>query len=60
MPVPEEIAVLGRWAEPALVRIGQIATDGAVRSEAQYLIDTLRAQAWQAITAQNFPVPELP
>ncbi len=56
LPVPEEILALGRWAEPALVRISQISSDTAVRYEAQALIGQLREMALVAV--QEVIVPQ--
>jgi hypothetical protein len=56
LPVPAEILALGRWAEPALVRISQISDDTAVRQEAQALIGQLRELALVAV--QDVIVPQ--
>lgn len=42
LPVPEEIAKLGRLAEPALVRVELVSRDREVRDEAEYLLYLLR------------------
>ena len=41
--VPDQIRSLGRFAEPALDRIANITDDAAVRFEANYLVDLLKA-----------------
>ena len=42
LPVPEDITRLGRLAEPALVRVGAVSREPAVREEAEYLLFLLR------------------
>jgi hypothetical protein len=53
--LPEAITRMGRLAEPGLVRVRNIASDPAVRSEAAFLLEQLRPQAPQPW--QRFLVP---
>lgn len=54
LPVPEVFVHMGRWAEPALVRVANIATEEHIRREAEILMRQLHVEQ------QTAAVPTLP
>ncbi len=58
LPVPEVFVQMGRWAEPALVRVANIADEEHIRREADLLIRQLHVEQ-QTATVPTLPETDL-